>query len=207
MRYKLKVKDIIKENYNVKTFRLEKKFDFNPGEHCFIIYEGAKRPFTISSSIDSNFIDFTIKKVGYVTSNLFNNISVSDYLEVEGPMKSNLSINPNPNKKYVFIAGGTGITPFSSILLSYPKYKDNFKVFFTNSTKKDIFFKDRLKGFNVDFIVTERDGRINKEFLLKKVEDLSNKHFVLCGPKPMEESIKVCLKKLNVDNSKVISFY
>lgn len=206
MSYNLKIIDIIKENYNVKTFRLEKKFNFKPGEHCFVIYEGAKRPFTISSSYKSNFIDLTIKKSGYVTTNLFK-LNKGDFIEIEGPIKSKLSLNFNSKKEYVFIAGGSGITPFSSILLSYPHLKNNIKVFFSNSTKKDIFFKDRLSEFDVDFIVTKRDGRIDKEFLIKNIENLENKMFVLCGPKVMEKSIRNDLNELDVIDSKIVSFY
>ena len=106
-----------------------------------------------------------------------------------------------------FIAGGAGVTPFIAIFrdLSEKGEAEDNKLFFSNKTKNDIIMEDEfnklLKPENIIYTLTREKvpgysyGRIDENFLRKNISDYT-KHFYICGPWNMVESINSALKRL-----------
>ena len=106
----------------------------------------------------------------------------------------------------VFIAGGTGVTPFIALLrkLEVDDKIDGSQLFFANKKEKDIFMADeftQMLGKNFVNVLSEEDkqpylnGMIDKDFLKKHVGNF-DQPFYLCGPPGFSDDIGGFLKEL-----------
>jgi ferredoxin-NADP reductase len=106
----------------------------------------------------------------------------------------------------VFIAGGTGVTPFIALLrqLEVDDKIDGSQLFFANKKEKDIFMAGeftRMLGKNFVNILSEEDkktylnGVIDKDFLKKHIDNF-DRPFYLCGPPGFADDIGGYLKEL-----------
>jgi ferredoxin-NADP reductase len=108
----------------------------------------------------------------------------------------------------VFIAGGSGVTPFVCILRDLWSKNEigKNKLILANKTKKDIILGDEfLNILGPNFInilsaqLTEQysHGLINEEFLQANIGG-HNRHFYLCGPPSMVEGVEKLLSAMGV---------
>jgi ferredoxin-NADP reductase len=115
----------------------------------------------------------------------------------------------------VFIAGGTGITPFISIFrnLNVTKKIGDNKLIYANNTKEDILLEEEftsLLGDNFIPILSDENkhgyehGLINTEFIKSNVADL-NCYFYICGPQSMMKSIQSDLNDLGIKPEKIVT--
>jgi ferredoxin-NADP reductase len=137
-RMQLRVTDIIQETPTTKTFRFERLDGpvppFRPGQYVnlFVDVDGVltSRPYSISSpppqagGIEGGHgtLDLTVrdKPGGFVAPYLLNEIEIGDELETTGPAGSFYHEPLIDGDDLVFLAGGSGITPFMSILRDAP---------------------------------------------------------------------------------------
>ena len=106
------------------------------------------------------------------------------------------------------IAGGTGIAPMLQIIttvLSDPMDTTNIFLLFTNKSRRDILFKERLddlrkqhiRQFKLHYVIDDLDGKgdwkyssgfINEEIIRSHLAQAGDDTVVLlCGPRPMIE--------------------
>ncbi len=111
------------------TFVLElerKEMDFEPGQHLLLGKAGDKhrREYSIYSGTDDRTLDVLIREVenGEVSKTL-KNVRPGDLLEVQGPLGFFTIENEFLEKgnRFLFIASGTGISPFHSMVRSFPQ--------------------------------------------------------------------------------------
>ncbi len=117
----------------------------------------------------------------------------------------------------VFIAGGTGITPFMAIfrqLQKDGKLKGNM-LLYANKRGEDICFEGELHnmfGTQVISILSLEDrprnasGEIDKGFIELHVRNF-NQPFYLCGPEPFVKHVALVLKELGVKKELVSEYY
>lgn len=215
-----KVKILMKEfvTHDVKRFIVEKPqgYKFIPGQATEISinkpgFENKRRPFTFTSLDDDLVLEFVIKqypKHDDITKKIHELIPGDELIlkDVFGVI--------NYKGKGVFIAGGTGITPFIAIfrkLQKDGKLKGN-KLFFSNKTQKDIMLEKELKGaFGSDLILTLTQekkqgyeyGRIDEGFLKKHIKSF-NQNFYICGTKDFVKDIKEALKKFGAKIQSIV---
>ncbi|MDP7180559.1 MAG: FAD-dependent oxidoreductase [Candidatus Woesearchaeota archaeon] len=209
--------DIKDETPDVKTFRLtpNEKIDFIPGQYCLVSIpnneelKGESRPLTFSSSPTNEFVELTVKKMGLFTSALFE-LKPNDKLTIEGPQGKTLNFNEEVKEDIVFIAGGSGITPFiSAIRYAVEKnLKNNITLFYSNKTKKDIIYKEELNNINkgniqiINTLTKEEwdgeQGRVSKELIQKYIKNINKQLWYVCGPPPMVASIRTILEELKI---------
>ena len=120
--------------------------------------------------------------------------------------------------KGLFLAGGTGITPFYALLKDL-YFSDNIydsiegnRLIFSNSTHNDLFLEDELKDIlgkkNVVFTLTKEEhtnyryGKIDKDMIVKNNEDID--YYYVCGPASFQEDIIQNLKDIGIGNEKII---
>jgi ferredoxin-NADP reductase len=205
-------------NHDVKRFLVEKPegFDFIPGQAVNISindpeWKNELRPFTFTNQKETNNLEFIVKIYNEhkgVTNKLAG-INKGDELilhDVFGAI--------HYEKTGIFIAAGTGITPFLAIfrdLYKANKLRGN-KLIFVNKTSLDIIAYEELnRMFKEDIMhVLTREGvvgfkgrRIDRNFLIENIVDF-NQHFYVCGPSDFVEDILRILKDLGANSDSLI---
>ena len=214
----IKIKEIENLTHDVKRFLCEKPigYHFIPGQATEVSinkdkWREERRPFTFTSLGDSPDLEFVIKiyKDHAGVTNELNMLNPGDELIVRDVWGAIEYKGPG-----YFIAGGAGITPFIAILRQLKKenkLKGN-KLFFSNKTDRDIILESEFVSMlndNILFAVTDEpskkhyNGFINEEFLKGNIDDF-RKHFYLCGPPKMIESLQANLVKLGASPDTVV---
>ncbi len=122
-----KILDIINLTESTYIVRLEKNnFEFKAGQYLVLNIPGENlaREYSIYSEEDAPFIDLLIKEVtnGKLSKEL-KYIKIGTKVEISGPFGFFILRDQelNQGNHFTFIATGTGISPFHSMVLSNPK--------------------------------------------------------------------------------------
>ncbi|PVW12417.1 FAD-binding oxidoreductase [Marixanthomonas spongiae] len=220
--YRAKVLHKKEINHNVIRFQIEKPYGytFTPGQAIDLSidqkgYELAVAPFTITNTNDHSFLELYIKISPHKDSLSYGLASLKSgaVLQITEPWDT---------YKYkgrgVFIAAGTGIMPFVTMLKSLVRsgavLKDH-RLIYANKRKKDILFKselNRIFGKNyIDILSSSKarnmiSGRIDFLFLKEHIKNL-NQHFYICGPKKFEGDVRQYLIQLGAKKSQIQTGY
>lgn len=204
--------------HNVKQFKVEKPtgYKFKPGQATEIsinqpAWKDEKRPFTFTSLNEWDYLEFTIKIYNDhqgVTNELGNLVEGDELILhfVFGAI--------NYFGEGVFIAGGSGVTPFIAILrqLKQQDKLGNNTLLVSNKMEKDIILKHEFTlmlgnhfiNTLTDETTTTYDNRIiDKQYLKEKIDNFSQ-YFYLCGPDAMVENIHHQLINLGADEKTII---
>jgi ferredoxin-NADP reductase len=208
----LKVKEIIEETPSTKTFRMVstkgKLPPFRAGQYVnlFVSIEGGltSRPYSISSSpTQTEYIDLTVrrKKGGFVSNYLLDKVKVGDELETTGPMGQFYYEPLTDGKNLVFLAGGSGITPFMSIIREVMDRKLGLNIWLIYGSRvpDDVIFYKELENIakkhrNMHFSVVISEppegytgvcGYLDKGVILRQIGKSEGKTFYMCGPQAM----------------------
>jgi ferredoxin-NADP reductase len=200
--------------HDVKRFILEKPRDlkFTPGQAIDISintpgWSDATRPFTFTCKQDDLVLEFTIK--GYkerngVTKELYS-LHPGDELLLHKPFGTINYKGPG-----VFLAAGTGVTPFIAILRDL---RDSGKLngnslIFSNKAKKDVILEAEWREMfdpNHLILTLTREqhpeyeyGRVDEKLLSKYMIDLGS-HVYICGPDPFVAAMKELVVKMGGD--------
>jgi len=204
-----KVEELRQLTENTFVVSLPKsRFKFVAGQHISLSIKGdyQSREYSIYSSEESDNLEVLVKEVegGYFSPKL-KHLKTGDMVEVHGPFgKFGLDEKKRETHEHVFIASGTGIAPFHSIIKSYPglNYKLIHGVRYANEAY-EIEEYDRKK-----FVVcASRDekgdfkGRLTE--YLKKAGFGKNTCFYLCGNSDMIFDAMEILKEKGFDRESV----
>ena len=117
-------------NLTPETFilRLDRRnFNFEPGQYVIIRIPGQNkgREYSIYSGINDPYLDFLVREIpegGF--SRYLRHLLPGSELDIEGPKGYFILDEKTKNgQKALFIATGTGISPFHSYARSYPELK------------------------------------------------------------------------------------
>jgi len=218
MEYPVKILAIRFETHDVKRFIVEKpeEYKFEAGQATLISIGGEmsnseKRPFTFTSLNEEPVLEFIIKSYPAhkgVTEQL-HKLKAGDELvirDVWGVI--------NYKGKGIFIAAGTGITPFIAIFRDLAKKGglEGNKLIFSNKTSKDVILEKELKellGSDLILTLTKEEnlnykgGRVDERFLRDQIEDFSQ-NFYVCGPKQFMADVKEILERLGAKVDSII---
>ena len=176
-----RIKRIVKENDAMKTFFLDGKMDYEPGQFVMLWIPGVdEKPFSLSYD---NPIGITIEKRGKFTEKLFN-MKVGDKIGIRGPYGNGFKIKSNA----VVVAGGCGYAPLATLIERLNKPR----VIFGCRTKNRVIFKNRFKKLNPR-ICTD-DGSFGfkgftSELLKNILKEKKFKAVYTCGPEIMMKKI------------------
>jgi ferredoxin-NADP reductase len=229
-RLKLRVSEIIPETTAITTLRLVPAQGYLPpfqaGQYINLLVEidGIRtgRPYSISSPPNQMaYYDITIRRIpeGFVSDYLLDRVQVGDILESTGPA-GHLYYNPLfHGRDLVFLAGGSGITPFASMIrevtdrgldrnihLLYGCRKPEEAVFHEELRRR----ADRHPNFTYDLVISDPDegyqgltGLLDADLITDRTGDVTGKTFYLCGPQAMYEFCLPQLQKLNVPRRRI----
>ncbi|URZ00382.1 anaerobic sulfite reductase subunit AsrB [Clostridium felsineum] len=192
------IKEVIKHTDIEYTFRMSYEGDVKPGQFFEVsMPKYGEAPISVSG-IGENTIDFTIRRVGKVTNEVFEHY-VGDKLFLRGPYGNGFDVENYKNKEIVIVAGGTGVSPVRGVVEYFARNSKEAKgvtLIAGFKTPKDILFKDDFKQWkdNVNIILTVdsaegdanfKEGLVTKyipELELKNVEEASA---IVVGPPAM----------------------
>jgi Na+-transporting NADH:ubiquinone oxidoreductase subunit F len=230
--YKCKCIEIRNLTHDMKLFRFElidqPEITYTPGQYMQLFapaYEKSKeevyRAYSIASNpVDKNIIDFVIRLVpnGICTTYYFEYFKTGDNTKMNGPYgKFRLT---DTDSEMIWIAGGSGIAPFISLLYQMKNTNSTRKVtfYFGANKVKELFLLEEMKQFEKDlpnfkfvpviFKPQENekwDGQTGlvTEAVSRRNENLANMEGYLCGsPGLINASIKV-LKELGMKEEKI----
>jgi len=202
-------------------FKPEKEVHWEPGQ--FIFYKiphkdpdsrGIKRHFTISSAPYEKNLMLTSKfdfKKGSSFKRALYNLKLGSRIEAFD-IRGDLVIK-DINKRSVFIAGGIGITPYRSILLSFVHkgIRANITMLYGNKNK-DIIFKDildKLESDNdwldINYIIEPQ--LIDSDVIKRNVSDVYHSAYYISGPLKMVKIIKSILLGMKIDQKNIVTDY
>jgi len=184
------------------------RFKFYAGQHISLSIKGdyQSREYSVYSAEESDTLELLVKEVegGYFSPKL-KHLKIGDYVEIHGPFgKFGLDQKKLTTHQHVFIASGTGIAPFHSMVLSHPKldYQMIHGVRYANEAyEKDHYDAERF------VLCTSRDssgdfkGHVTD--YIKKAEFEKNTSFYLCGNSDMIFDAMEILKKKGFDRDNV----
>lgn len=121
-----KVEEIINLTEAAYILRFSKNgMNFRAGQHLAVGVENTSgaREYSIYSGVNDPYLEILVRKVedGNVSKRL-HQLSKDERLKLNGPYGFFMyNISPVENKKFLFIASGTGIAPFHSFARTYPE--------------------------------------------------------------------------------------
>lgn len=226
----LVVNEIIDTNKNAKIFRFTAKNGnlpiFEAGQYLNIFTEidgvRTSRPYSISSSPrQRSYYEITVAKIkdGFVSDYFLNNVKVNDEFEANGPagvFKYNGAFHSN---KSLFLAGGSGITPFMSMIREVldTNLDRELVLIYGCSSAKNALFHEELEhysqlhpNFKYYLVISNLDddshfekGFITSELISRLVPNYHEFTCYICGPQVMNSFCVQELEKLNVPAKKI----
>jgi ferredoxin-NADP reductase len=134
-------------------FRPEEPLDFVPGQYARISYEEEEpRVYSIASSPNDEELELCIRRVpgGHLTPDLCDRAEEGDEILVRGPYGDEFMLQDPSERDLVFIATGTGASPFKSMIdYTFEEGRDEYGgetrdiwLFLGASWKDDLPYRD-----------------------------------------------------------------
>ncbi|MFC1823208.1 FAD-dependent oxidoreductase [Thermodesulfobacteriota bacterium] len=228
---KMNVSAIVPESPSSKTIRLSPKDGYLPpfmaGQYINVAVDVGgiitSRAYSISSSPNQRaYYEITVreKNDGFVSNYLLHELKVGDSLETSAPA-GQFIYNPLIHGNHlVFIAGGSGITPFMSMVRNFSernKQKVKVDLIYGCAQRNDVIFRkeleelqEKFEGFNLHLVISEpledyegHTGFISADLISKVVGTVDDKRFYLCGPEEMYQFVVAELLKLGLDEKMI----
>lgn len=190
--------EVIKHTEIEYTFRMAFEGNVKPGQFFEVsIPKYGEAPISVSG-IGAGYVDLTIRKVGVVTDEIFNNY-VGDKLFLRGPYGNGFDIENYKNKEVIIVAGGTGLSPVKGIVDYFsenPSHSKGFTLISGFKSPIDILFKEDMKIWqkNMNLIVsvdgaeegyTGKVGLVTKYVPELEIKDIDTVQVVVVGPPMM----------------------
>ncbi len=226
----LRVAEIIPETKSTKTFRLVSADGYLPpfkaGQYITLAVEidgiRTSRPYSISSSpTETGHYDITVRRIadGFVSDYLLDRVSAGDAFTATAPA-GRFSYNPLfHGQDLVFLAGGSGITPFMSMIRAAIGGGLDLRMHLVYGCAHDddVIFGEELKekaarhgNFRLDVFISEPAagyaglaGFLTAEMIERCVGGLEDKTFYLCGPEAMLRFCDGELERLGIPRRRV----
>ena len=210
-RLSLVVSEVLEETESAKTLRLVPEAGelpwFRAGQYVNLLVEidgtRTSRPYSISSPPGKPYYDITVrrKQGGFVSSYLLDEVREGGKLESTGPSGSFYHEPLRDGSDLVFLAGGSGVTPFMSIMRETAEKELPLRIHLLYGSRDpgDIIFREELarlgaerENVDVDFIISEPSedwgglcGFIDADMIMNLLGEVEGRTFFICGPAEM----------------------
>lgn len=209
---KAKVISTRRENDQIKTLRVQlvNKDAHENFMRCyktgmfgmFSVFGEGECPLCIASpQTKKEYIECTFRKIGRVTSELFN-VEEGEYIGLRGPYGNYFPVDEFKGKDILFVAGGIGIVPIRSLILHCLDESKSFgRLNFVYGVRKvsDLIYQDEISEWKnipqLNLILTVDPGGENSSWqgkvgliphILEEEKDNINADIaVICGPPVM----------------------
>ncbi len=226
----LVVTQITQETADAKCIRLASSTGYLPpfeaGQYVniFTVIDGVRtsRPYSISSSPrQRGYYEITVARIktGFVSDYFLDEVKVGDVFEANGP-SGVFHYNPIAHKKTsVFLAGGSGITPFLSMTREILETNADREVHLLYGCRNvDVaIYHSLLTQLNADYdnfhyhlVISDETaawdgarGFIDAALMKKLVGNLDECTFYICGPQIMNDFCVNELKGMDIPKKRI----
>lgn len=210
------IKEVIKHTDLEYTFRMTYEGDVKPGQFFEIsIPKYGEAPISVSGIGDGT-VDFTIRRVGKVTNEIFENY-VGDTMFIRGPYGNGFNLENYKGRELFVVAGGTGLSPVRGVVDFFAHNPDqavSTTLIAGFKSPKDVLFKDDFKFWKeqVNVIQTVDTapegyegpvGMVTKYIPDLKFENIENTSFICVGPPIMIRFTVQAILKLGVPEKNI----
>jgi ferredoxin-NADP reductase/Na+-translocating ferredoxin:NAD+ oxidoreductase RnfD subunit len=203
------------------TFEKPDGFSFQAGQylewmlpHKSVDSRGERRYFTIASSPTEDVVRLALKFVdnGSSYKARLRNIEPGEQI-IASQLAGDFLLPKSTGQKLGFIAGGIGVTPFSSHIqfLKDTQSQNDVKLFYCVNSESEMAFSELFMEasdvLSLELIPVVAKGEpssgseagfITQEMLEKRAPDYLERHWYLSGPPPMVNAYGALLKKVGV---------
>src|SRR5215469_4648603 len=231
--YEAKLLNRVEVAEDTMAFHFEKPpgFEFRPGQSSDLTLvnppetdsEGNVRTFSIASAPFEEQLMFATRMRDTAFKRSLKKMPLGTVVKMDSAMGS-FTLHKNSAKPAVFLAGGIGITPFSSIVrqADHDRAQHKLYLFYSNRRPEDAPFMEVLQNLektnpNFRFIATMTDmprsketwngetGLINQEMLSKYLNDLRGPIYYVAGPPALVSGMRKMLVASGVDEDDIRS--
>ena len=219
------VNEIIDTKKGAKILRLVSSDGYLPpfqaGQYINVVFDinGARttRPYSLSSSPKQrSYYEITVAEIknGYVSDYVLNNIKVGDSFETSGPSGHFVHNKAFHKNKSLFLAGGSSITPFMSmvrdillsgedrdVVLLYGSRTLNTAIYHEELTK----FSEEFSNFKYHLVLSDKDeswsgdfGFLDENIIKKYAPDYLDRTAYISGPNVMHHFCKNTLLNMGM---------
>lgn len=182
-----KIKEIVQETVNHKTFFLDRAIEAKPGQFVMVwLPRVDEKPFTLSCLEKTA---FTAEKKGLFTEKLFA-LKEGDFIGIRGPYGQGFELK----NKACLVAGGCGAAPLAPLAEALAANNFTFYAILGAKTKEMLLFKERFKKASKELIVCTDDGSEGRKgFTTEALEELlaekKIENVLTCGPEIMMKKV------------------
>lgn len=187
-------------------------FAFEAGQflHVSFMQKGLREPhpFSFSQAWNGRDLRITIKTSGDYTSRI-KELRVGTHVLIEGPF-GRFTERSAHTKKFLFIAGGIGVTPIRALIESLSSKKSDMHLMYAARTAADLVFKSELEQWTKPtYILSASEdptceyGYCDKEKIMRLVPDFLERDIYICGPEIMMKSVVTILLELGVPKAQI----
>ncbi len=203
-----------------------KELKFTPGQFISIVAtvggEQITRAYSIASPRDGNRFALCLNRVpdGLVSNRIFG-LKPGDEIGISEPL--GYFTLRHPGRRIVFVATGTGLAPFRSMLLDHlPRTQPHVRLLFGSRYEQGMLYRDELESLQQKYdsfrylpTVTRpsegwagRSGRVqahlDEALALRGPDEVATVDVYICGLKEMVDDVRAELKKRGFDRKQII---
>jgi predicted ferric reductase len=217
------VEEVIPQRGNVWTLALRSRghegMKFQPGQFAWITldispFRMREHPFSMSSSgVRPERLEFGIKALGDFT-NKIKDVKPGTKAYLDGPYGVFTSDRYWDSAGFVLIAGGIGITPMMSMLVTAADRQDDrpFLLIYASKTWSDVTFREELDNLKTKLDLTiihvlkeppenweGETGYVDRELLEKYIPlHRGSRNYFICATPVMMDAVEIALHDLEV---------
>lgn len=210
------IMEVIKHTDIEYTFRMSFKGDVKPGQFFEVsIPKFGEAPISVSG-IGEDTVDLTIRRVGKVTNEIFENYA-GDSFFMRGPYGNGFDVENYKGKQIVVIAGGTGLSPVKGVVDYFANHTDeavSTTLIAGFKSPSDVLFKKDFEFWNekIDVIMTVDSadegyegnvGMVTKYIPELEIKDPENTVFITVGPPIMIKFVVAEILKLGIEEKNI----
>jgi ferredoxin-NADP reductase len=199
------------------VFSTNQKLNFIPGQYLEWTLEhprpdsrGNRRYLTIASSPTEKDLRIGVKFHPDGSSYKKTLFSLDKSPIIASQLAGDFTLPKDPAKKYVFIAGGIGITPFRSMIkyLIDTNQKRNIILLYVNKNSSEIVYSDIFDralpvGVKTIYFNTEDSGHFDQNNLPKLIPDYRDRTFYISGPHGLVSATENILQSANLPSGQI----
>ncbi|MCE0764604.1 PDR/VanB family oxidoreductase [Pseudonocardia kujensis] len=168
--------------------------EWEPGAHVGVTVKGAIRQYSLCGE-PSDRLSWRIAvrrdPEGKVSRDLHDQVSVGQRLQVDAPRNQFPLVEA---ERYLFIAGGIGITPFLPMIAQAEKEGKDWRLVYGGRSRAHMGFLAELDSPRVTLWPEDERGLLPLATLLEQVTD--DTAVYCCGPGPLIEAVsRLCVER------------
>ncbi len=195
------------------TGRDMEKFRYEAGQYINVVFLARgflqPHPFSISVAPNGKYLRLSIRNSGDFTSRI-PKLTPGTKVIVEGPL-GRFTERAARTEKYLFIAGGIGITPIRAMAESIKEKGGDMIFVYNNRSMADVPLKSELDALvmNRKYVFSDMAesghefGKVTAEMIARFARDFRDRDVYICGPWPMMKSVIASLRESGVPKRQI----